>query len=357
MKTEAWVLKEKDEASAEFVYEEFEFSDIQSDEVLAEPLIGSVEGNYVHAVEKKPENIFAARGEDRIVLGNAGIVRIKETGSDVKNVAPGDICILFGNAKPDKYGYPIKVTGYDQPGSVGMLAKTIKLTSHEVIPIPKDTKLTYEQWAMFSLKFVTAWSNWKSALKAFRIQMEDMPLEEMNVWGWGGGVSYAELRLASLLGCRTGMILGSSDMQELCRKNGIAAVDRNMPQSSIIEEVMKLTGGEGVSVFIDNIGKATYNTTMRLLSRQGVLATCGWRSGGMYPVIRQNECINRHIHVFTHYAPMRDGIEAIDFAEKHDWIPPYDGEVCSFEKVPQLIEDVRLGRNRSYYSLFRINEI
>ena len=213
MNTIAWVLRDAGEKT-EFSLENFEFEDISEDEVLAEPLIGSMEGNFVHAFRKKPENIFLARNEEKIILGNAGVVRILRTGSRVTNVREGDVCILFGNAVPDKYGYPIKVTGYDNPGSMGMFGKQIKLRKNEVIPIPDNTRLSLEQWAMFSLKFVTAWSNWKSAIKAYRIQM-DIPETEMHVWGWGGGVSYAELKLASLLGCNTGMILSKPEMQKL----------------------------------------------------------------------------------------------------------------------------------------------
>ena len=302
MHTLAWVLKDAGQKT-KLSLENFEFSEISEDEVLAEPLIGSIEGNFVHAMNKKPENIFAARNEEKIILGNAGIVRILKTGCHVTNVKAQDICILFGNALPDKYGYPMKVTGYDNPGSMGMFGKQIKLKKHEVIPIPKNSRLSLEQWAMFSLKFVTAWSNWKSAFKAYRIQM-DLPESQMHVWSWGGGVSYAEVKLASLLGCQTGMLLSQEKMKKLCLANQINYIE----------------------------------------------------AGGVYPVIRPYECISRHTHIFTHYAKYEDAEEAMQFAETHDWIPEYDGNIYPFEKIPDLLEEFRNGNTDSYFQLFRVNQ-
>lgn len=349
------MLREKGEITA-LDLEEFDIGEPSWGEVIAESLIGSMEGNFIHAMEKKPENIFEARNEDAIVLGNAGVVRVISTGSGVPDLREGDLCILFGNARPDGYGYPVKVSGYDCPGSIGLFAKKIRIKSFELIKLPKNTKLNLEKWAMFSLKFVTAWSNWQSAFGACRLQIEDAQYEDLSVWGWGGGVSYAELRLAKLLGCSCGMILSKEKMEDLCRENGIETVSRKASNAEIVKEVMGRTGGKGVSIFIDNIGAPTYNLTTRMTAREGVITTCGWKAGGMYPVVRPYECIMRHTHIFTHYASRRQALEAMKFAENNNWVPGYGGEICAYENIPDLAKIIREGKADSYFSLYGISE-
>lgn len=47
-------------------------------------------------------------------------------------------------------------------------------------------------------------------------------------------------------------------------------------------------------IFIDNIGQSVYRLTMKGVGRQGVIATSGWKTGSMLPVLRANECQQRH---------------------------------------------------------------
>lgn len=357
MKTDAWVFVDGDPVV--LTRKDFEFQDITEDEVLCEALYGCLEGNIIHAFTKEPENVFLARRERELVMGNAGVVRVIECGANVSSLQSGDICVYFCNGEPDEYGYPQKITGYDKAGSMGVYAKKLKLHEKELLKIPANSKNTLEQWAIFSLKFVTAWANWRVAYNAYRIQMPEVPNEDIQVWAWGGGVSYAELKLAKLMGCLAGMITSKSKVMQLCNENGISVVDRKIRNDSakaFRKEVMQKTNGKGVSVFIDNIGQETYQDTIRLLARQGVLATNGWKDGAIYPVIRPVECIARHIHVHTHYATYEEGLAAMRFAEENDWIPPYLEKVYGFEELGDLTEKYRDGKLQSDYIVFKIQE-
>jgi NADPH:quinone reductase-like Zn-dependent oxidoreductase len=52
----------------------------------------------------------------------------------------------------------------------------------------------------------------------------------------------------------------------------------------IVERVRALTGGEGVPVVYDSIGKATFEDSLRCLRRRGILASFGEASGDPDPV-------------------------------------------------------------------------
>jgi len=166
VKTDAWVVHAGEKGarrSARARPRDFRVLRPGPDEALVSPLFGCMEGNMGHILDRRPIDICLARSEPRCVPGNAGVVRVEKAGAQCTTVKDGDLAILFCNGQPDEFGYPRKIFGYDDPGSIGMMARTTKLKAHQMIPIPKDTKYALERWAAFSLRYVTAWSNWELA--------------------------------------------------------------------------------------------------------------------------------------------------------------------------------------------------
>ena len=119
-----------------------------------------------------------------------------------------------------------KVTAYDAPGTMGLLAKRIKVTEGNLLPIPQPTRFSLAQWAAFSLRYPTAWASWKLAYGCWRQQMSEDDLAVPFVWAWGGGVALAELTLANYFGARTAMVASSPERLALIAKMGITAIDR-----------------------------------------------------------------------------------------------------------------------------------
>ncbi|MFT7625907.1 MAG: hypothetical protein ACI9WU_005098, partial [Myxococcota bacterium] len=158
VKADAWVLYRGDGSGApgELIRETFEFENIKDNEVLCQPLYGCWEGNMGHAVERKPVDICAIRGEEKVVMGNAGVVKILECGKNVTTVEPGQNAIIFCNGIEDEFGYPKKIMGFDAPNTMGVLATKMKATQRQVIAIPEDSEYSLAQWAAFSLRYVTA---------------------------------------------------------------------------------------------------------------------------------------------------------------------------------------------------------
>jgi hypothetical protein len=75
----------------------------------------------------------------------------------------------------------------------------------------------------------------------------------------------------------------------------------------------------------------------------------------VFPIARANECQNRHLHVFTHYARYAEGVAAVDFAVRHGWMPPLDEYVYPWEEIPRLVREYAAGEIDSYFPIFRIN--
>ena len=361
--TEAWVLYSAAgrPGPGELIREEFTISELSSTEVLAKPLFGCVEGNMLHALQRDPVDICEQRKEERVVLGNSGVVEVKAVGDKVTGLQPGDVCLVFGNAEWDDQGYPIRILGFDAPGTMGVLARTMKLPAKCLIPIPKGSRYSLQQWAAFSLRYISAWANWRVALACWQSQMTDVPPEQTTVCAWGGGVSYAQLTLARKQGYQAIMIASQPQRLAALQAAGLQTIDRSRFnevdfEQEFLNSIAEKTEGKGVSIFIDNIGKPVHALTLKALARQGVLATCGWKGGMRVPLARAIECLSRHIHVHTHYARYAEGLDAVAFAEEHDWMAPPVDRVWSWDEIPQLFNDYAAGRVATYFPVFSINE-
>lgn len=348
-------------------------------DVLVEPLIGSWEANMEHALSRSPIDVCEFRGEEQVVLGNGAVVRVLAAGPAVRKFAPGDRALVFGNNVSDDQGYMIEAWGYDSPGTVGVLAKRTVFPDKCLLPLPAESAFDDARWAPFATRYATAWSNWRVALGAWRLQIAAPDETELFVFGWGGGTTFAELALARRLSARARcfMTTSSDERAALLRENGIEPIDRRefpdlyfeperyaadadyrrrfqAAEARFLELVRAKTGGRGASVFVDYLGAPLTRTALKALGREGVLATAGWMKGLEESKNRAIECIKRTIHVHTHFANRVEGLAAVRFGNESGWMPPTPDRVFEWDEVPELAELHAAGR-LGYFPRFRVN--
>lgn len=373
---DAWVLNKGNNF---LIQEKYCFEDINENEVLIEPIFGSWEGNMGHAIDRSPIDVNISRNEDTIVLGNAGVVRILKIGSSINHLKIGDYAIFlpipYVNEKPQAWAY-------DTRGSIGLLSKKSKLPGFLLACIPKNTKYMLSQWAAFSLRYITAWANWKFALAAREARLLGKKEHAPYVWAWGGGVALAELELAKHFCYQTVMLTSKYNRMKYIESLGIDSLDRNEFKNLYYDEekyksdreyrklyveaeiyflkkVKEKTNDKGVSIFIDNIGYPVYRATMRSLGRDGVITTCGWKHGMHLQINRAIECFEQHTHIFTHGIQHRSlAEEAIDFAENYGWLPRENQvkNIYNWEDIPQLVQAYSEENLDNYFQLYKIND-
>ena len=384
-RTTAWILRPGTSTKPEpgvLELGEITLPEMSDDQCLVEPLYGCWEGNMSHACERSPVDICKQRKEDLVVLGNAGTVRVLAVGSRVTTLKPGDLALLFCNGDWDKWGYPKTIFGYDAPGSIGVLAKRTIAHEKQLISLPRNSRFSLTQWAAFSLRYITAWSNWQQAYGTWRVQMtvEDCP--SPYVWGWGGGVTWAELTLAQYSGARVAMISSNPRRLYAIEAAGMLPVDRRTfkhldydaeryktdaeykkryleSEETFLRTVQEHTEELGVSIFLDFVGSPVIRATLKALSRQGVIATAGWKEGMKIESVRAIECIQRHTHVNTHYARYAQGRAAVQFAENTGWMPEdtpkYD--IYSYDRIPELQKEYDAGSHHTYFPIYQVNKV
>src|SRR5262245_1844414 len=96
-----------------------------------------------------------------------------------------------------------------------------------------------------------------------------------------GGVGLIVCQWAKHLGATVIGTVGSDAKAALARAYGC---DYPIPYENFAERVREITGGEGVPVVYDSVGKTTFEGSLRCLSRRGILASFGEASGDPDPV-------------------------------------------------------------------------
>jgi NADPH:quinone reductase-like Zn-dependent oxidoreductase len=374
---EAWFLHDAASGQRGFVRASFDPGPPRAGEVIAEPLYGSWEGNMSHAYEGRPIDLCQYRGEPRVIVGNAGVVRIVACGPGADRLRPGDVALIYSGCDLDRHGYPAKIWGYDAPGTMGCLATRIRMSEDNLLALPRATRHPLRRWAAFSVRYITAWSNWSLAHRTYRLMVGPDQDPAPNVWGWGGGTTLAQLDLARRAGARTVMFSSSEARMAVIRGAGIEPVDRRRFGSLDFDEaafagnaearraylraeggflacVRELTGGRGVQIFVDNIGGPLQRATQRALSREGIVTTCGWKEGMRIQYLRAVACIGRQQQLNTHYATYAEAEQAVAFAEEHGWLPPVDDHTYSFDDVPALAAEFAANRT-GLFPIYRVH--
>ena len=381
IETEAWVLRrarDGESGPAHLELDGIRLPELAPDQMLVEPLYGCWEGNMTHALLRDPVDVCAMREEDPVVLGNAGTVRVVEVGRDVRDVRPGDRAILSAIGSQDAHGFMIQAFAYDAPGTIGMLAKRVPLRRRNLLHVLGETGHSMRDWAAFSLRFPTAWANWRLAFGAYRLQMTERLCPEPFVVGWGGGVTLAELLLAKQHGCRVAMIASRPERLAQIAALGIVPVDRRQfpdldfdderyardadyrraykrSEETFLDALRTAGEGRAVAIFLDHVGAPVFRATVKALGRQGVIATAGWRRGMKTTLLRAIECIAHHTFVHTHGARDDEGVEAILHGEATGWMPPPDPVTCPWERIGEFADDCAADRVASYFPIFAVN--
>ena len=98
-----------------------------------------------------------------------------------------------------------------------------------------------------------------------------------------GGVGLLLTQIAKMRGARVIATVSTAEKEELSRAAGADDVIRYTEQD-FVAEVKRITGGRGVDVVYDSVGKDTFDGSLDCLRERGLLALFGQSSGRVPPV-------------------------------------------------------------------------
>ena len=213
------------------------------------------------------------------ILGADGAGLVESVGPGVDALRPGDrvminpgvSCYECEFCKAGEHSLCVRygILGEHHPGT---LAQLIVVPQQNLARVPDVTpELSWAEAAAFTLVTLTAW---RMVMTRARLQAGETVL----IWGIGGGVSLAALRIAKLQGARA-IVTSSSDAKlEAARELGADATLNHRTQD-VGAEVRALTQKRGVDVVVEHVGDATWQTSLRCLCKGGRLVTCGATTG------------------------------------------------------------------------------
>jgi NADPH2:quinone reductase len=159
-------------------------------------------------------------------------------------------------------------------GAPGSYATHVAIAAERAVPVPEglDSKLA----AAALLQGLTAHY---LALTTFPLGPNSTAL----VHAAAGGVGLLLTQIAKLKGARVIGTVSTPQKAELAKQAGADAVIL-YEQQDFESESCQLTGGRGVDVVYDSVGKTTFEKSLRSLRARGMLVLYGQSSGAVSPL-------------------------------------------------------------------------
>jgi NADPH:quinone reductase len=159
-------------------------------------------------------------------------------------------------------------------GTLGSYAEYVAAAEEHLVPVPAS--ITDEQAGAAMMHGLTAHYlvNDAHKLKAGETAL---------IHAAAGGVGLLVVQLAHAVGARVIGTVSSEDKAALAREAGADEVIV-FTQQDFETEVTRLTGGKGVEVVYDGVGKATFEKNLNVMRLRGMLVLYGMSSGPVPPV-------------------------------------------------------------------------
>ena len=203
-----------------------------------------------------------------LTLGMEGAGVVEAVGAGVMHLQPGDRA-AYASSPPGSYS-EVRV-----------------MPALAVCKLPDD--ISFETGAAMMLKGLTAQYLLRKTLPVEGLQPGDHIL-----WhAAAGGVGLIACQWAKALGYQLIATAGSEEKCQLALDNG-AVKAINYRATNFVDKVAEITGGRGVKVVYDSVGKDTWDGSLQCLRPFGLMASFGNASGPVppfAPVVLAPKCL------------------------------------------------------------------
>ncbi|MDH3708610.1 MAG: quinone oxidoreductase [Cyclobacteriaceae bacterium] len=228
-----------------FAYEEMELAPPGPQEVLVKHHAIGV--NFIDTYFRS--GLYPWTGPLPIIPGAEASGEVMEAGSSVSHLQAGD-----------RIAYTVPNGAYCQHRVIA---------ADRVVKLPDD--IPYETAAAIMVKGLTAQYLLRST---FNVQSGHTIL----IHAAAGGVGLLAGQWAAHLGATVIGTAGSADKAQLALQHGYHHVI-NYREQDFVQEVQKITSGQGVEVVYDSVGQDTYPYSLQCLKRRGMWVCFGQSSG------------------------------------------------------------------------------
>lgn len=190
-----------------------------------------------------------------VVIGSEGAGVVTAVGPGVSEVKVGDR-VAYGNAP------------------IGSYSELRNIPAGRLVKVPDG--ISDQQAASMMLKGMTAQY---LVRRTYPVKKGDTIL----VHAAAGGVGLILVQWGKALGATIIGTVGSAEKAKIAKDHGADHVI-NYREQKFAEEVRKITGGKGVPVVYDGVGKDTFDGSLDCLAPRGFMVSYGNASGAVPPV-------------------------------------------------------------------------
>jgi NADPH:quinone reductase len=158
-------------------------------------------------------------------------------------------------------------------GPLGAYAEYAVINAWQLVKLPD------------SVDYKTAAAIMLQGMTAHYLTLSTFPLrsgETVLLHAAAGGVGLLMIQLAKKIGAK---VIGTVSTEQKATLAKSAGLDHVIlyEQTDFEEEVKKITGGAGVNVVYDSVGRTTFNKSLNCLKRRGMMVLFGQSSGPVPP--------------------------------------------------------------------------
>jgi len=308
----------------------------------------SAEHNIAHAALADTVDITALRG-GKIFPGNSALGEVTEVGAEVTKFKAGDIVVTHCNGGPDEYGYPMRIWAYDAADSIGWYGEEALVGDWQLIHAPLDCGLNLWEMAALPLRAPTAYHLWRRAHGIFRVKVSREHCSEVNVLGFGGGVSELFLMMAKHEGHRAFFCSGSPERRAALEKLGIETIDQKAfnrfaareDVKAFSKEVKKRTDGVGMHIVCDMLRGPVWPAGIAAAAREGVNVSAGWQLSKSITYDSAGASVKQLTLDQTHYETLI-GCEAATNLYGKVFKPTIHKEIYAFDELPRALHEMHM---------------
>jgi NADPH:quinone reductase-like Zn-dependent oxidoreductase len=160
----------------------------------------------------------------------------------------------------------------------GAYAEYVKVPARNLVAVPDgflDDPSTSSGLVLAAAAPLVCVTAWHMLITAGRLRAGETVL----VVGAGGGVNSVAIQIARLAGATVLVIAANAEKAARARALGADLVIDRTAEPNWSKTVYAATGRRGVDVVVDNVGTATWGSSLRCLARGGRLLTVGGTTG------------------------------------------------------------------------------
>lgn len=309
----------------------------------------SAEHNILHAATADTVNIAEIRG-GKIYPGNSAVGEVVEVGDAVSRFRPGDVVLTQCNARPDPFGFPLRIHAYDDPQSIGWYAEQAVVAEWQVVAAPLACGLSLWEIAALPLRAPTAYHLWRRGEAIYRAKVSYERKPVLNVLSFGGGVGELFLMLARFHGHNAYFCSGSAERRAAMEQLGIVGIDQRefhrFAQHSDVrafgEHVAKITDGAKMDVVCDMLRGPVFDAGIAAAARQGVNVSSGWQLAKATTYDSAALSVKQITLDHMHYETLL-GVDACTALYGKVFRPAIHKEVYAFQDMPRAFEEMDAG--------------